>query len=90
MQLFVTRTKLSRKVRVVAGGLAILSGWAAQNGPLDGSRLALLLNWGQVVVALVLGLTAIGWRLHTSWEGKGRIPIGTKHRDARNREDPWF
>ena len=52
-------------VRSIAAVLAAASLWAAFQGPLDGSKLALAVNWAEVVVGIVLALVAIGVRLPT-------------------------
>lgn len=47
-------------VRAIAALLAAGSLWAAAQGPLDGSFLALLFNWATLLVGVLLAAVALG------------------------------
>lgn len=52
-------------VRIIAGALAAASLWAAWQGPLDESKLALVINWTELVGGAALALAAFGFRMPT-------------------------
>lgn len=52
-------------VRIFAGALAAASLWAAWQGPLDESKLALIINWTELVGGAALAIAAFGFRMPT-------------------------